>query len=127
MGDELFWWVGYLVVVIAGLLAILFVLGWAYFQLIHGRFGAIIFRKGDRRLSIASWYNGRLMSDDHFTADDYPICERPLYLSYRVGGHRIFFMAGTLGPHRHAVIKGEHPDKQVTAACDRLTNGGDHG
>lgn len=109
--------IGFAVVALVVLAAVLFVLAWVYFNLIEGRFGAILFRRSPRRLSLASWHQTRLVqkgeSDDElltdWPADDFPIGERPFYLSYQVGKRRLFIMAGRLGEHRSAVIKGKHP------------------
>ena len=116
MSDSPFYWIGVGVsltiaaaIVIGGLLLI-------YAHLIHGRFNFILFRKGERRLSIASWCNARLMNDEDFTADDFPICERPFYASYRFGKRRFFLLAGTHNQmSRHAVLRGEHPEHRGKA------------
>lgn len=112
MTDQAFYWIGVGVVLALAALAVLAFAAFFYANLIHNRFHFILFRKGQRRLSIASWYNARLMSDDYFTADDFPICARPLYASYRFGSHRFFILAGTHSGSRHAVIRGEHPESR---------------
>lgn len=102
MSELAFYWIGVGVVVTLGAIAILFVAVFLYASLLHGRFSLIFFRKGERRISIASWYNAKLMNNEHFNADDFPIAPRPFYLSYRYGNRRIFIMAGILEPHRHS-------------------------
>lgn len=108
--DAVFYWIGIVVVGLAATVAILGALLWLYLTIFHGRFEAILFRKGERRISIASWYNAKLMNDEYWCADDWPVCERPFHLSYRLGERRLFLLLGTLGPHRHSVIKGMHPE-----------------
>jgi len=104
-----FYWIGVGVVLTIAALAIIIGLIWIYAWVIHRRFNAILFRKGQRRLSLASWYNSRLMGNPNFNADDWPIGERPFYLSYRIGSKRLFVLAGLMTGPRHAVITGQHP------------------
>lgn len=113
MVDASFYWIGVgvtLTLAVAAIGAALIVL---YAWLIRDRFGAILFRKSQRRLSLASWYNAKLLSDVEWMADDMPIGERPLYLSYRVGERRLFILIGTLGRYRHAPIRGRHPEAEA--------------
>ncbi|MDI3491990.1 MAG: hypothetical protein PWP11_3267, partial [Thauera sp.] len=54
----------------------------AHDRLIRDRFSWIPFRKGERRLSIASWHSSKLVNrdndrEDDWPADDWPIGERP--------------------------------------------------
>jgi len=114
VAGEVFRWIG--IVTIGAILtgALMFASLWLYANLIYQRFGAILFRKSERRLSLASWHATKLMrkgeqSDDDWPADDFPINERPFYLSYQIGQRRFFMMLGWLGPHRSAPIKGRHP------------------
>lgn len=115
MMGSAFYWIGVVVVALLVLGALGYALLWFYFNLLHERFGAIFFRKSERRLSIASWHAAKLVRkdqpdrDDDWRADDWPINERPFYLSYRVGERRYFVMAGWLGPHRNSPITGKHP------------------
>lgn len=112
---DAFHWIGIAVTAIAGICLALFIILRAYFSLIHGRFGAILFRKSPRRLSIASWHRTRLVGlsndpeDTHHNADDWVVNERPFYLSYEVLGIRLFILAGTLKGPRYSSIRGEHP------------------
>lgn len=103
--------IGYIVVILAGAAAGLFVLVCLYANLIHRRFEVIFFRKTQRRLSLAGWHHTALSKTppDEWPASDWPINERPFYASYRAFGRRFFIMAGSLGDHRFNSIKGEHP------------------
>lgn len=113
-----FYWIGVAVVAVAALAAVLFVLLWLYFTLLHQRFGAILFRKSQRRLSLASWHASRLVrkgeqvgeGDDQWPADDWVINQRPFYLSYSLGKRRLFVMAGLLDGPRGSSILGKHPE-----------------
>lgn len=110
--EAVFYWIGAGVVSTIAAITIAAVLFILYARYIHERFHLIFFRKGQRRLSIASWYMSRLISDEHYHADDFPIGERPFYLSYRIGRERrIFMMLGIVGPARHMAVSGEHPDE----------------
>lgn len=113
--DDAFYWIGVAVVAVAALAAALYALAWMYFRGVHGRIGAILFRKGERRLSLTSWHPSRLLSDKHYTADDWPINERPFYLSYQIGRRRLFVMAGALEPMRSAAVRGKHPEETTPA------------
>lgn len=113
---EAFYWIG----VAVSALAILAIVGVALLlfwgRLIHGRFHAILFRKGQRRLSVAAWHGSRLVSkqadDGLYDFDDWPVNERPLYLSYRLGQkRRLFFLAGMMTGRRSSVGKGRHPEE----------------
>ena len=107
---NMFFWIGLVVTALVVLAALLIGLFCLYFTFCHNRFNVILFRHGERRLSIASWYRAKLMNAPDFTADDWPIGPRPFYLSYRFNGERrVFIMLGVLECHRHAPIKGEHP------------------
>lgn len=113
--DVVFYWIGIGAVALA-MIAVVFVAALFFWsRCIKGRFSAILFRKGERRLSIASWYAGKLLRtdgesrDDDWPADDWPIGERPFYLSFRIGECRLFLLAGMLSPRRSSSIKGIHP------------------
>ncbi|MCW2405051.1 hypothetical protein M2336_001680 [Sphingobium sp. B1D7B] len=113
MSDQFFWWTGAIVIALLAASAFAYCIIWLYANFIHERIGHILFRKTERRISIASWYNARLMSDEFYKADDWPICERPLYLSYELPSHRrLFIMIGKLEPRRDAPIQGTHPEFQ---------------
>lgn len=107
--------IGAIVVTLAAALFIAWVIAFLYFRLIHSRFNVIFFKRGVRRLSIASWhpsrltYNGDVRGDTEWPADDHVINERPFYLSYRIGRRRYFVMMGHIGDIRSNVIKGTHP------------------
>lgn len=106
-----FYWIGVGVVGLLVIAAVLIGLIWIYANLIHGRFELKLFRKTQRRLSIAAWHQSRLScrADDEWPADDFPVNERPFYLSYLVGGKRLFLMACVLSDNRWNSIKGKHP------------------
>ena len=107
---EAFYWIGLIFTATLCLLGLLIAVLWLYFTFVHGRFSAILFRRGERRISIASWYRAKLMAAEDYTADDWPIGPRPFYLSYRFNGERrLFLMLGIMERHRHAPIKGKHP------------------
>lgn len=110
MSDVAFYWLGVGVALTVAVAVTVVALGYLYAILIHDRFGLIFFRKTQRRLSIASWYNAKLMNDEHFHADDWPVNERPFYLSYEIGERRLFVMAGILEPRRNMPISGKHPE-----------------
>lgn len=87
-----------------------------YFTLLHGRFELILFRRTQMRLSLASWYGvkvkpiaGHDPDPNLFSFDDWPINERPFYLSYRIGRCRPFIMIGMLEGPRFNAGKGKHP------------------
>ncbi|SFJ49108.1 hypothetical protein SAMN03159338_1546 [Sphingomonas sp. NFR04] len=108
---EAFYWIGVGATAAIATLLVLAALIWLYAVLLHGRFNLIFFRKGDRRLSIASWHNSQMFNQDAYWADDFPIGPRPFYLSYRVGGERrAFIMLGMIDACRHAPIHGKHPE-----------------
>lgn len=115
MGESAFYWIGIVVVGLFVLASVLFVIGWLYANLLHGRFHLILFKRGVRRLSLASWHQTKVMakgkerSDDDWPADDFPINERPFFLSYNIHGRQFFIMLGWLGPWRNVSIKGKHP------------------
>lgn len=116
-----FHWIGVTVVVVAALLVLLFVVLRAYFWLIHDRFGAILFRKSQRRLSIASWHQSRLIRKGEseaeqmadWLADDWVVNERPLYLSYQLGKRRLFILAGLIDGPRFSSIRGHYPGREA--------------
>ena len=111
--DVAFYWLGVGVAATVAVLAVAALLLFLYAKLLHGRFNLIFFRKGQRRLSIASWYNAKLMNDEHFHADDFVIGERPFYLSYEFSpDRRAFVMLGTIGSSRSMAIKGKHPEDE---------------
>jgi len=110
MSGVVFYWIGVGAVSVITASAVLAGLTVIYAALLHGRFHLIFFRKTDRRLSLASWYNARMMSDEHFGADDFPIAQRPFLLSYNIGKRRIFIMAGVMEDRRHSPIEGKHPE-----------------
>lgn len=110
MSAAIFYWVGVFTIGVlctVGGAAALFS-GYAF--LIHDRFNCIFFRAGERRLSIASWYSAKLMNDELWKADDFPIGRRPFYLSYRIGEQRLFLMLGIHEGCRHMPIQGKHPE-----------------
>jgi hypothetical protein len=112
MSDTAFYWIGVGVSLTVAATLVLVCLIILYAWLIHGRFSWIPFRKSQRRLSIASWYNARLMNDTEFMVDDFPIGPRPLYISYKIGNHRLFILIGRLEQYRHASIHGKHPEHE---------------
>ena len=105
-----FYWIGVGAVGAITIAAVFVGLVFAYFYLIAGRFQLILFRKTQRRLSLAAWHGAKLMSDEYFHADDFPITQRPLFASYRIGKRHLFFMAGLYEDRRHMPISGKHPD-----------------
>lgn len=113
MADAAFYWIGVGVALTLAVAAIGAALIYLYAWLIHDRFGWIIFRRPERRLSLASWYNAKLMNDTDWGIDDMPIGPRPFYLSYRIGERRLFIMIGTLGAYRHSIARGKHPEHEV--------------
>lgn len=121
MTDSAFYWIGLGVVLGLAVIALLAALIFLYAHLLHGRFGLIFFRKGKCRLSLASWYNTRLMSDEHYCADDWPIGPRPFYLSYEIGKRRLFVMAGTLAERRDSPIRGKHPAESLPTPSSDAT------
>ncbi len=108
--QDVFYWIGIAVSVIVILAIGISVLLFAYVHLIHDRFRWIPFRKTPRRLSIASWHQSKLVSDEHFKADDWVISPRFFYLDYKLGTRRWFIMTGLLDPMRYAQISGKHPE-----------------
>ena len=112
MTDTIFYLIGVSTVAGLALLAALYILIWIWYTFIDGKFGFILFTKTHRRLSIACWNNSKLMNDKYFSADDFPIQERPLYLSYEIGKRRLFFIAGILEAGRDMPIKGIHPEQK---------------
>jgi hypothetical protein len=117
--SEVYYWIGVGVVTTVSVAAILVALLYAYMYLINGRFQFIIFSKTERRMSLAAWYNAKLMSDEHYHADDFPISERPLFVSYRVGKRQLFFMTGFLEERRHMPISGKHPEYSCSEGTER--------
>lgn len=112
MGEAAFYWIGVGVVGCLCAGAAIVALFWLYARFLHGRFGTIFFRRTERRISIASWYSSRLMSDEHYCADDWPIAQRPFYLSYELPSQRrLFVLVGILSPRRDMPIRGQHPDQ----------------
>jgi hypothetical protein len=111
MSYDTFYWIGVCATALAVLLVVGAVLFVAYATLLHGRFNLILFREGERRLSIASWHNARFARDD-FEADDWPIGKRPFYLSYKLNDNRrLFIMCGTISGPRFGRVRGAHPEK----------------
>jgi hypothetical protein len=108
--SPMFYWIGVGVVATVAVAAILVALLYAYMLFISGRFQFILFRKTERRMSLTAWYNAKLMNDEHYHADDFPISQRPLFASYRVGKRQLFFMTGFLEDRRHMPISGKHPE-----------------
>lgn len=114
MGDA-FYWIGVVTVSAIGVGALLVGLIWLYANLIHRRIELKMFRKTERRMSIASWHRTRVTypnderGEDDWPADDFPINKRPFYFAYRVGGKRLFLMACILSDNRRDSIKGKHP------------------
>ena len=66
MSGAAFYWIGVVVVSTIVFALVIVALIFAYAWFIHRRFSAIFFRKGARRLSIASWYSSKLMSNEHY-------------------------------------------------------------
>lgn len=110
MSGDAFYWIGVGVVGAVGAALCVALLFSAYVMFIHGRFEIIFFRKTKRRMSIAAWHNARLMNNPTFKADDFPIADRPFFLSYSVGNRRVFLMLGILDARRDSPISGEHPE-----------------
>lgn len=112
---DVFHWIGVAAVATVAIAVVGAGLFWLYANFLHGRFSTILFRKGQRRLSIASWHQSRLLmrggdsQPNEWQADDWPVNERPLYLSFRVGNRRLFILAGLLSNVRDSVIRGAHP------------------
>ena len=117
-GAFVFTVIGQIVValVVLALIAVTCLLIWG--RLIHERFHWVPFRKGARRLSVASWHNSRIVvkksqavDDGLFSFDDWPVNERPFYLSYQFGRkqRRVFVLFGIMEPPRRSVGKGKHP------------------
>lgn len=115
--NVLFYWIG----VVATMIAVVGTAGlaalWIWANLIHRRFGLIFFATRPRRLSIAQWHSSRILpasradeERDHWRADDFPVNQRPLLVTYRAGKRSYFVMAGYLAPRRHMPIEGRHPD-----------------
>lgn len=110
--DVAFYWIGVGVVSTLAVAIVAFVLFFLYARFLHERFSWILFRKGERRLSLTAWYNSRLMSDEHFHADDFPIGKRPFYLSYEFArDRRVFVLFGTVGARRSMAVSGTHPEE----------------
>jgi len=111
MTDQIFWWIGYVATAFIAICIVGFAMLWLWVNLIHERFGAILFRPTQRRLSVASWHQHKLvgLGDGDWKADDWPIAPRPFYLSYRFGKRRVFIMLGVMEQIRHSSIKGTHP------------------
>jgi len=119
--DIIAMWAGYGLAGIIVAACAIFVVLLAYFRFVDRRFSAILFRRGERRLSLASWHSGRLISkhdpQPDWQADDWPIGERPFYLSYRIGAEkRLFLMFGTMSGPRFGRVKGTHPDMDGDAS-----------
>jgi hypothetical protein len=110
VSGQVFYWVGLATVIALAVASAGFALLFLYAKLIYRRFQLIPFRRGKRRLSLASWHSSRLTTAIHYDADDFPIGLRPFYLSYRVGQTRYFIMLGTHGPSRFSPIQGKHPE-----------------
>lgn len=110
---DIFYWIGVVTVALLGFAATAVALIAAYVFLIHDRFNVIFFRKGQRRLSIASWHSSKLVDQDTFEVDDFLINERPLYVSYRFGRRRAFVMFGLLSDPRYRALWGKHPEEQL--------------
>lgn len=110
--------IGFVATCLAVLAALAGVCLFLWAKLIYQRFHWIPFRKGQRRLSLASWHNTRIMQMGNedpdpavFTFDDWPIGPRPFYLSYRFGDRRFFVMLGIMGSVRNTIGKGKHPEQ----------------
>lgn len=123
MESEVFWWIGAVVSAVAVFVMLAAVLLLIWGRLIHDRFHAILFRKTERRMSVASWQGSRVVSrhgpDDGMSGfDDWPVNERPLYLSYRFSKkRRLFFLAGIMTGPRSSVGKGKHPAADALIAA----------
>ncbi len=105
-----FMWIGVVSTAAIFLVGTIVTIVWLYANFVHNRFGLILFRKGERRISIASWHRTKRVDAVSFKADDWPIGARPFYLSYRFNGERrVFVMLGIIERHRNASIEGEHP------------------
>ncbi|MBF5091961.1 hypothetical protein F1640_18575 [Novosphingobium sp. NBM11] len=114
--NDLFHWIG-VVTVAAISIAVLAAGGLTFYgYCIEGRFHTILFQRGSRRLSLASWRNFKGIGDNSYQADDWPIGPRPFYLSYRYSRERrLFLMFGTMSGPRNRVLSGErHPNEDDT-------------
>lgn len=118
MSASVFFWIGLSVSSLVGAAVIMFAAFYLFAKLIYKRFHWIPFRKTERRMSIASWHNTRLVglgqdpADERFEFDDWPIRERPFYLSYTFGKARAFIMLGVMEDPRWNAGKGKHPEKR---------------
>lgn len=111
MTDAIFMWIGVVFVGALALIGGIMLVGFLYYALIHKRFNFILFRKGERRISIASWYKYMWQGEMRAKADDWPVCERPFYASYRIGKRRLFILSGSIpDAPRSSVIEGTHPN-----------------
>jgi len=118
----LFHVIGLVTTVLAGLAAIAAVILYLFYKLLYKRFHWIPCRKTERSISLASWHNTRVMQMGNqdpdpavFTFDDWPIRQRPFFVSYTFGKHRAFMMFGVMDGPRWTVGKGKHPDATVGA------------
>lgn len=113
----LFHVIGLVVTSLVGLAVILALAFYLWAKLIYQRFHWIPCRKTERRMSVASWHNTRLVglgedpADRRFEFDDWPIRQRPFYLSYTFGKARAFIMIGVMEDPRWNAGKGKHPEQ----------------
>lgn len=112
----LFHVIGLVVTSLVGLAAILALAFYLWAKLIYQRIQWIPFRKTMRRMSIASWHESRLLwrdepDDGLFDFDDFPINERPFFVSYTIGTRRYFVMLGYIVGPRSSIGKGKHPEQ----------------
>ncbi len=111
----LFHVIGLVITSLVALAVIAAVFFYLYVKLIYKRFSWIPFCKTARRMSIASWHATRLLprnrarDDGLFDFDDFPINERPFFVSCTVGKRRYFVMLGFIVGPRSSVGKGKHP------------------
>lgn len=111
--NDLFHWIGIVTVTVLALAAAAAFALVFYGYCIDGRFHMILFQRGSRRLSLASWRNFKGICDNTYQADDWPIGARPFYLSYRYSrDRRLFMMFGTMsGPRERALAGPPHPNE----------------
>jgi hypothetical protein len=114
MSHDAFYWIGLITSAVVICLAVMGVLFALYAYLIHRRFGLIFFRKGECRLSLASWHNTRLSTATKFGATDWPIGKRPFILTYKLKPKlTLFIMFGTMSSARYNAVEGIHPEEEA--------------
>ena len=112
----LFHVIGLVITSLIGLAVIAAAMFYLFVKLVYKRFHWIPCRKTERNLSLTSWHNSRLKGfgkaddDDSFNFDDWPIRQRPFYLSYTFGKCRAFIMLGVMDGPRFNAGSGKHPE-----------------